>query len=188
MKILSICGSPRKGNCESLLTHLKGILEMRGIENTLILLREAEIRPCEGCVEFCNHNLHCSHDDDMEGLMQLMAESDAYLLASPTYFSMPPGILKDFIDKCSVLYTAKTDLSKKKAAVIVVGTDMPSMKQNVANIAGFLETLGVNVVAKAAFKSHSELKGDSDDIFKLNRGLEKELEEIADKLLAKKAP
>jgi len=185
MKVLSICGSPRKGNSEALLRHMRAILEERGIENEVVLLRERVVIPCRGCVEFCNKNLKCVDNDDMVELMRKMKDSDAYILASPTYFSMPPGLLKDFIDKCSIFFTAKTDLSKKKGIVLVVGSDEGSMKKNVANVAGFLETLGVKVIAKAAFKSNSELKGDYEDIFKLNPGLEEELEKMAAKLVKK---
>jgi len=185
MKVLSICGSPRRGNSEALLRHLNAIFEKKGIENEVILLRQQVVVPCRGCVEFCNKNLKCVDKDDMVELMRKMQDADAYVIASPTYFSMPPGLLKDFMDKCSIFYTAKADLSKKKGIALVAGTDESSMKKNLANVAGFLDTLGVKVVAKAAFKSHSELNGDYDDIFKLNPGLEEELNTIAGKLVKK---
>jgi len=35
MKILSICGSPRKGNSEAILNRLKQIFERKGIENEI---------------------------------------------------------------------------------------------------------------------------------------------------------
>jgi len=40
MKILSICGSPRRGNSEAIIKRLKEIFEQKGIENKIILLRE----------------------------------------------------------------------------------------------------------------------------------------------------
>ncbi len=185
MKILSICGSPRKGNSEAILNRLRQILEKKGIENEIVLLREKNIQRCTGCVEYCNRNLKCHHKDDMPEIMQRMIEADGYVFVLPNYFGMPPGLFKDFIDKCSIFYTAQTDLTSKRAIVISVGTDLPFIKENVRNIAkNFCETLGIKVVATGAFVSRSELKGNYNDIFenKLNPKIEKELEDMVDKL------
>ncbi len=185
MKILSICGSPRRGNSEGILNRLKQIFEKKGIENEVILLREKNIQRCNGCVEYCNYNLKCSQKDDMPEIMQKMLDADGYVFASPNYFGMPPGLFKDFMDKCSIFYTAQTDLKTKKAAVISVGTDLPLIKENIHNIAkNFCETLGIKVISTSGFVSKSELKGNYNDIFenKLNPNIEKELEIIADKL------
>lgn len=187
---MSICGSPRKGNSEAILNKLKQIFEKKGIENEIILLREKNIQRCKGCVEYCNRNLKCCQKDDMAGIMKKMLKVNGYVFALPNYFGMPPGLFKDFIDKCSVLYTSycytkRPDLSSKRATVISVGTDLPYIKENVRNVAeNFCETLGIKVVAKAAFVSRSELKGNYNDIFenKLNPNIEKKLERIVDKL------
>ena len=185
MKVLSICGSPRKGNSEAILNRLKQIFEKKGVENKIILLREENIQRCNGCVEYCNRNLKCHHKDDMAKIMQKLLEADGYVFVLPNYFGMPPGLFKDFIDKCSIFYTAQTDLSSKRAIVISVGTDLLFIKENVRNIAkNFCETLGIKVVATGSFVSRSELKGNYNDIFenKLNPKIEKELEDMAEKL------
>ena len=186
MKILSICGSPRKGNSETIVNRLKQIFQKKGVDNEIILLREKNIQRCNGCVEYCNRNLKCHHKDDMTKIMQKMLEADGYIFVLPNYFGMPPGLFKDFIDKCSIFYTAQTDLTSKRAAVISVGTDLPFIKENVRNVAkNFCETLGIKIVATGAFVSRSELKGNYNDIFenKLNPKIEKELEDIAEKLI-----
>lgn len=36
-KILSICGSPRKGNSESILLRIQEILKERGVDNEIVL-------------------------------------------------------------------------------------------------------------------------------------------------------
>jgi multimeric flavodoxin WrbA len=186
MKILSICGSPRRGNSEAILNRLKKIFKKNKIENEIILLREKNIQRCNGCIEYCNHNLKCHHKDDMAKIMKKMLEVDGYVFVSPNYFAMPPGLFKNFIDKCSIFYTAQTNLTSKKAIVISVGTDLPFIKENVRNIAkNFCETLGIKVVATATFVSRSELKGNYNDIFEnnLNPNIENEIEKMADKLL-----
>jgi multimeric flavodoxin WrbA len=186
MKILSVCGSPRKGNSEAILNRFKQIFEKKGIENEIILLREKNIEKCEGCVEYCNHNLKCHHKDDMAEIMQKMLEADGYVFVSPNYFAMPPGIFKDFIDKCSIFYTAQTDLSSKKALIISIGTDLPFIRENVRNLVkNFCKTLKIKVVDTASFLSKSELKGNYNDIFEnnLNKNINKEIEKMADRLI-----
>ncbi len=123
MKILGVCGSPRKGNSEAILNRLKEIFRKKGVESEIVLLREKNIQRCGGCVEYCNKNLNCFKKDDMAEILDKIRNSDGYVFVSPNYFKMPPGIFKNFIDRCSVLYTAKTNLSVKRAVVIVVGTD-----------------------------------------------------------------
>ena len=190
MKIVSICGSPRKGNSEAIIKRLNEIFEHKGVENKIILLREKNIQRCGGCVEYCNKHLKCCHPDDMAKIIQEMLKADGYVFVSPNYFAMPPGLFKDFIDKCSELYTSyyfnkKPDLSKKRAVVITVGTDqefVDACSDHVAN--WFCETLRMEVVAKKSFLSKSELKGKYNDIFEntLNPKMDKDLEKVAERL------
>lgn len=191
MKILSVCGSPRRGNSEAVLNRLKEILQKKGAKNEIILLREKSIQRCNGCVEYCNKNLECRKKDDMPAILERMRKSDRYVFISPNYFNMPSGLFKDFIDRCSVLYTktyftGKNELSDRKAAVIVVGTDgLDEIDKCVGNIAdNFCRLLGVPVVAGKSFRSRSELKGNYNDIFEngLNPSINEELEKIASRL------
>jgi multimeric flavodoxin WrbA len=186
MKILSICGSPRKGNSEAILNRLKQIFEKKGVQNEIILLREKNVERCDGCVEYCNRKLDCNKRDDMIEIFDKMKNADGYVFISPNYFKMPPGIFKNLIDRCSVFYTAQTDLSKKLAIVIVIGTDViEEIDVYLKNISdNFCKTLGIPVVAKKSFRSRSELKGNYNDIFenKLNPNIDKELEKMADEL------
>jgi len=186
MKILSICGSPRRGNSEAILNRLKQIFEKKGVENEIILLREKNIQGCGGCVEYCNKNLNCCKTDDMVEIYDKIKNVDGYVFISPNYFKMPSGIFKNFIDRCSIFYTAQTDFSAKKAIVIVVGADMIK-KINVClkNICdNFCKTLGIPIVAKKSFRSRSKLNGNYNDIFenKLNPNINGELEHMAEKL------
>lgn len=186
LKILSICGSPRKGNSEAVLYGLKKIFEKNGTENEIILLRKMNVKRCDGCVEYCNKKLNCRKKDDMVEIFGKMKNADGYVFISPNYFKMPAGIFKNFIDRCSVLYTARTDLSGKRAIVVAIGADeIKNINICLKNICdNFCRTLGIPVVAKKSFRSRSELKGNYNDIFenKLNFGIEKELESMVSKL------
>ena len=188
MHILSICGSPRKGNSETILLKLQELLKARDVKNDIILLRKKNINRCLGCVEYCNHKLACRIEDDMQSIMEAMEKADGFIFISPNYFRMPTGLFKDFIDRCSLFYTAgkEEQFKKKKAAVIAVGTDsIEYIDECLENmVKRFVEYIGIKVVAKKSFRSHSELNGKYDDIFEsgLNPGIEEELEKIADRL------
>lgn len=186
MKVLLICGSPRKGNSETIVNKLSKLLKAKKVKTETILLREKNIKRCTGCVEFCNKNLYCHIKDDMPDLIKKLKLFDVYIFVSPSYFRMPPGIFKDFIDRCSVLYTAKYDLTKKKACVIVVGEEKAKYSEICTNhiVKNFCENLGMKVVAKKSFKSNSELKGNYNDIFEMNcnKNMAKDLEGIVKKL------
>lgn len=189
MKILSVCGSPRKGNSEAILNRFKQIFEKRGIENEIILLREKNVERCDGCVEYCNKNLACQKKDDMVEIFEKIKNADGYVFVLPNYFKMPPGIFKNFIDRCSIFYTAHTNFSNKRAIVVVVGADVTKeidvCLKNVCD--NFCKTLGVPVVAKKSFRSKSELKENYNDIFEnnLNKNIDKEIEKMADELCKK---
>ncbi|MBN2015616.1 flavodoxin family protein [Candidatus Dojkabacteria bacterium] len=188
MKVLSVCGSPRKGNSEAILKRLQKLLEEKGAENEIILLRNKEINRCLGCVEYCNHKLKCQIKDSMQAIMEKMEQADAFIFISPNYFKMPTGLFKDFIDRCSIFFTAGKEniFKKKKAIVISVGTDsIENIDVCLNNIAdNFCSTIGLPVVAKKSFRSRSELKGNYEDIFdkELNPTINKDLKELVKKL------
>jgi len=189
MKILLVCGSPRKGNSESITKRLSSIFSERGIENEVVLLREQDVKTCEGCVEYCNRHYRCKHGDAMEKILPMILSADGLAFISPNYFGMPPGIFKNFIDKCSVLWTekyhtGKPDLSSKKAIVIAVGTDRPFIDEMLHNIIdNFLATLGIGTVSSAGLISRSELKGNYNDIFENTPKVEETLQKMAKKLV-----
>jgi len=189
MKILSICGSPRKGNSEAILLHLQKALQKENIDNEIVLLRKIKFNPCGGCVEYCNHKLKCHLQDGMTQLMKKMELVDGFIFISPNYFKMPTGLFKNFIDRCSIFYTAGKDkqFAKKIAVVLAVGTDTTeNIDVCLNNIAdNFCRTIGLKVVAKKSFRSHSELKGNFNDIFdsKINPNMKKGLNKIV-KMLA----
>ena len=186
MRVLSVSGSPRKGNSEAIILKFREILERFGAENEVILLREKNIGRCDGCVEFCNHKLRCNKKDDMGEILKKIEKSDGYIFVTPNYFKMPPGIFKDFIDRCSIFYTASREkevFGSKKSIVICVGSgvtkEIDVCLDNVAK--NFCEAIGLKVVAKKSYQTKSELKGNSNDIFEngMNPTIEKDLESMA---------
>jgi multimeric flavodoxin WrbA len=171
MKIVSICGSPRKGNSETILLELQKRFLAKGIENEIILLRKKNIKRCQACVEYCNHKAKCRIKDDMEDILDKYVAADGYIIITPNYFQMPTGLLKDFIDRSSVLAVQNREahFKNKKAVVICIGTDTFERIGNCAKtlVNYFGEVNLTNVLVKL-FQSKSELKGNLNDIFENN--------------------
>lgn len=187
LRVMLICGSPRKGNSEAVLRELEKYLKEEGIITQLLLLREKNITRCEGCVEYCNKNLCCKYDkyDDMGKILQQMEETDGFIIASPTYFSMPPAILKNFIDRSSILFTKGADLSKKVASVIGVGTDLPSIGLNVQNLITYCHVHRMILLDSLHLIGKSNLYKDYEHILKseANGDLNKKLGDFAKRIV-----
>lgn len=168
MKVLSICGSPRKGNSETILLALKKIFTTKGVENEIILLRKKTINRCHGCVEYCNPQGLCCQQDDIPEIISHMCQADALIFISPNYFQMPTGLFKDFMDRSCIVFAAGKDkiLKNKKAIVISVGTDSTEEIDVCANNIAKLYCRHIcQVVATKSFCTHSELNKKYDDVF-----------------------
>lgn len=119
MKVLAICGSPRKGNTELLLREALKSAEKAGAKTELILLRNLDINHCDGCLK-CDENGKCAVNDEMQELYKRMEAANAIIIGSPNYYENVPGILKDFIDRSNPLYINKK-LKGKVGGIIAVG-------------------------------------------------------------------
>jgi multimeric flavodoxin WrbA len=103
MKIIGICGSPRKGNSEWMLNKLLETAARSGADTELLLLRKMDIRTCRGCLA-CEDGGSarkgiCAIKDDMMEVYPKLLAADVIVLATPVYFSMLSGLLKNFLDR-----------------------------------------------------------------------------------------
>ncbi len=117
-KIVSLILSPRElGNCEILAKEIcRNIPEDYELE--LIRLTAKDIKPCKGCYA-CLANGTCPLDDDFIEVAMTMAEADAIIIASPTYFIGANGVLKVFLDRCLQLFAAKFSVRGKPVINLV---------------------------------------------------------------------
>ena len=103
MKVVGICGSPRKGNTEWMLKKfLQGIAE-GGIETDLILLRNKNIKGCDGCLK-CEAGGKereglCRIKDDMQPIYQQIKDAQGIIFATPVYWFNISAQMKIFIDR-----------------------------------------------------------------------------------------
>lgn len=129
MKIIAICGSPRRGNTEFILKRILTKAEELGAKTELALLREKRIEFCNGCLS-CDSAGECNIRDDMQIMYPKLEEADLIIFGSPNYFSNVSGMMKNFIDRLNPFYTNKKLRNKKVVAVIVGGTDKPDTIKN----------------------------------------------------------
>jgi multimeric flavodoxin WrbA len=118
MKIVAICGSPRKGNTEFMLRTLLDSAKKAGADADLILLKDKNIKLCDGC-HICGGNSgKCSIQDDMDQIRKDVVAADVIVFGSPQYYDAISGRLKNFIDR---LNPCAGDLKGKKFAFVIAG-------------------------------------------------------------------
>jgi multimeric flavodoxin WrbA len=129
LKILGICGSPRRGgNTEVLLKEaLKGAHEA-GVEVEEIFLRDKTISPCLE-IYGCKKDGRCVIKDDFQEVAEKMVQADALILASPIFFYTVSAHTKMLMDRCQSFWVKRyllkrpiaPDKSRRKGVFISVG-------------------------------------------------------------------
>ena len=133
MKIVGVSGSPRKGNTEWMLNTLMKEAADNGAEVELLLLRKMDVRMCRGCLT-CEaggkeRKGTCVIKDQMNEVYPKLMAADALVLATPGYFEMLSGLLKNFLDRTCPIWP---HLEGKKAAGIAVAEE--GLGQTVNNL------------------------------------------------------
>lgn len=103
-KITFIVGSPRKKrSCNFLIEKaIEGVKsELDDVEINKIYAADFNITPCNGCDQCLRDPYECplSENDDMPQLEDSLLDSDALLIASPSYFGSVSTQLKVIIDR-----------------------------------------------------------------------------------------
>jgi|Deesub1362A_J573_1020465.scaffolds.fasta_scaffold00713_5 multimeric flavodoxin WrbA len=119
MKVVGICGSPRKGgNTEIALREAMKVFEERGIETETILLCEKDIRYCVHCNTCLTDP--CPIQDDIPEILDKMIFSDGIVIASPVYHSDVTAQLKALFDRTLPLRRQGRKLKNKVGGAIAV--------------------------------------------------------------------
>jgi multimeric flavodoxin WrbA len=121
MKILGICGSPRKGNTEWMLRKFLEAASKAGAETEIILLKDKDIKWCSGCLSCDTGGKDrkgvCKIQDNMQQILPKMVEADGIAMGTPVYFEMVSGLLKNFMDRTCPIWPK---LEKKPIVGIAV--------------------------------------------------------------------
>jgi len=99
IKVLGIAGSPRRGgNTEFIINEALNAARQEGAEVEALRLVEKDVRPCDGCLT-CAKMGKCSIEDDFMEVFEKMAQADAIIIASPSYFGSVTPQVKALIDR-----------------------------------------------------------------------------------------
>ncbi len=122
MKVTAFNGSPRpEGNTYTALRLVADQLEAAGIEVEIIQVGNKLIRGCLACGTCAkNRDERCTINDEVNGWIQKMKESDGILLGSPTYFSAIAGTMKSFLDRAFYVAGVNGSLFRHKVGAAVV--------------------------------------------------------------------
>jgi multimeric flavodoxin WrbA len=120
-KIIGFMGSPREnGNTHVLISKILEGAKSKGAQTELILLKDLDIKDCDGCL-FCWKEDNCNKIDDMINLYSKLADLDVLILGSPVYWWGPTAIIKAFIDRFFYFgITKNRNKIKGKKAVLVI--------------------------------------------------------------------
>ncbi len=122
--LLGLVASPRKfGNSELFIKEL--FLQLPGDwELQLIRLPDMDIRPCKACYQCLFGEEKCPQDDDFALVLETLSQSDAYVVAAPTYLLGANASLKRFLDRGLSFYARIDRLWGKPAVgVAIAGID-----------------------------------------------------------------
>ncbi len=125
MKVIAFNGSARRdGNTAILIEYVLDELRKEGIDTEVFSLAGKKIHGCRACYKcFENADRRCAFDDDiLNECIEKMAEADAIILGSPTYFTDVSAEMKALIDRAGLVGKANGGMFKRKvgAAVIAV--------------------------------------------------------------------
>lgn len=162
MNVVAISSSPRSGGNSDVLCDqfLKGAGEA-GHRTEKISLREKEISPCVACYG-CRKTGRCVQRDDMEAILQKLADADVIVLAVPVYFYSMGAQMKMFIDRCLPRYR---EIKDKTFYYIVTAADPQhsAADETIGGLRGFLRCLPG---AKEAGIIYGTGTWDRDDVYR----------------------
>jgi len=168
-KVLLISGSNRRGNTEYILKKFQEKLE----KSELILLKDKNIKYCEGCLA-CHNIQHCIINDDINEIINKIINSDLIIFGVPNYFDNVSGLFKNFMDRLHPLYKSNLAENKKVIFIYVGGGNESGTKKELRNsVKGFVKYLKLNVIHEYSFKA---LK--NNDIIKQQDKLQEMINEI----------
>jgi multimeric flavodoxin WrbA len=123
MKAVAINGSPRKGgNTEILLKKALEPIAAAGHGTEYVQVGGTRLRGCTACGT-CGKtkNRRCVFDDDLfNATFAKMAEADAILIGSPSYFANMTAETKALIDRAGYVGLANGGLLRRKIGAAVV--------------------------------------------------------------------
>lgn len=178
MRIIAIVGSNRRGNTYAMVE--AGCHALTDSETELLHLKDLKIIECDGCLT-CDETGKCHIEDDMQNIINRIAEADGFIIGTPSRWSLLSGELKIFLDRLNPLAMPER-LSGKKAIIFAVGQtegeEAESIKLAAKSVKYFCENAGIEVLVTVL----AEKCLNKDDLIKNFPNILKECKEAAVKL------
>ena len=121
MKVLLVNGSPRKnGNTSLALAEIARTLEAEGVQTEGFWIGNKPVRGCQACYTCEAKSLgRCVFDDDVcNQLVERIADADAFVFGTPTYFGQPAGALLTVLQRAFL--SARPHFAGKPVACVAV--------------------------------------------------------------------
>ena len=116
-KVLLINGSPHEFGCTyTALKEVADTLEKNGVETEILYLGTKPVAGCIACGK-CGQTGRCVFDDQVNRVLEKLAEYQGIVVGSPVYFAGPTGQICAFLDR---LFYCGGDRMKGKVAAAVV--------------------------------------------------------------------
>ena len=102
MKLLAICGSPRKGNSYKALKEIRGAFPHADYK--ILHLNDLNFNFCKGCYScVVKGEERCPLKDDRDLVLEKMMEADGLIFSSPVHSHMVSALMKSFFDRFAYL-------------------------------------------------------------------------------------
>jgi multimeric flavodoxin WrbA len=174
MKVLAICGSPRKGNSEWMLNQFAEFLTQNGAKVETLLLRKMEVKRCTGCLKCEDRTGSCRLKDIMNDIYPELITADVLVLASPVYFEMISGTLKNFLDRTCPIWT-----KMKGKSIVGLAVAEEGIGQTIQNMKTYASLCGMNWAGSVT--ALAKVPGEAEH----DPALVKKLKRLADNLTKK---
>jgi multimeric flavodoxin WrbA len=123
MKILGVCGSPRKGgNTDIMIQTAFDVFHEEGIETDYLSLKDNPVKPCTACGGCAkNGGVDCVQPDPaFEGIIDRFREADGILLGSPVYFGSATPEIMSLLDRVGYVDRSGDHFLRRKVGASLV--------------------------------------------------------------------
>ncbi len=148
MKILGICGSPRRESASGTAKLVQTVLAASGCDFEYISLRGKNIAGCIACLGCVKDNI-CKVEDDLAPLRDKIVAADAYVIGAPNYYTGLNALTHALLERWFQFRHQAGDLLWGKLAV-AIGVGGSKGQAPADDIEKFLAYNFIETVAKVA--------------------------------------
>jgi multimeric flavodoxin WrbA len=152
-KVLTIIGSPRRGNSYAAALEVEKVLSAGGaMEMEYVFLSEMNVEMCRGCFACLKTGIEkCPIHDDVGVILEKINTADAVVFVSPVYVMSVSGLMKNFFDRlCSICHRP---VFCRKYAMVLSTVGAVGLKDTLKYMAGAVGSWQFRKVVKLGLKT-----------------------------------